>query len=109
MCAIGVSFDGTIELGAAAAAAPAVTPPTPLKAAAGWPNYLLLFSAARARRELGLGSGRAGLLWEHSRGRVERETTSSEGEGHCTTTGTDGYGHATGTSSKRVGAQSGYE
>ena len=109
MPALGVSFDGTIELGAAAAAAPAVTPPTPLKAAAGWPNCLLLFSAARARRELGLGSGRAGLLWEHSRGRVERETTSSEGQGHCTTTGTDGYGHATGTSSKRVGAQSGYE
>ena len=55
MRALGVSFDGTIELGAAAAAAPAVTPPTPLKAAAGWPNCLLLFSAVRARRELGLG------------------------------------------------------
>jgi hypothetical protein len=108
--ALGVSFDGTIELGAAAAAAPAVTPPTPLKAAAGWPNCVLLFSAVRARRELGLGLwARAGLLWEHSRGRVERETTSSEGQGHCTTTGTGGYGHATGTSSKRVGAQSGYE
>ena len=109
--ALGVSFDRTIELGAAATAAPAVTPPTPLKAAAGWPNCSLLFSAARARRELGLGLwGRAGLLWEHSRGRVEMETTSSGGgQGHCTTTGTGGYGHATGTSSKRVGAQSGYE
>ena len=53
--ALRVLFDGTIELGAAAAAVPAVTPPTPLKAAAGWPNCLLLFSAARARRELGLG------------------------------------------------------
>ena len=52
--ALGVSFDGTIELGAAVAAAPAVTPPTPLESAAGWPNFLLLFSAARARRELGL-------------------------------------------------------
>ena len=57
--ALGVSYDGTIALGAAAAAAPAVTPPTPLKAAAGWPNCLLLFSAARARRELGLGQAPA--------------------------------------------------
>jgi hypothetical protein len=64
--ALGVSLDGAIELGAAAAAAPAVTPPTQLKAAAGWPNCVLLFSAVRARRELGL-AGRAGLLWEHSR------------------------------------------
>ena len=54
MRALGVSFDGTIELGAAAAAAPAVTLPNPLKAAAGWPNCVLLFSAVRARRELGL-------------------------------------------------------
>ena len=53
--ALGVLFDGAIELGAAAAAAPAVTPPTPLKAAAGWPNCSLLFSAALTRRELGLG------------------------------------------------------
>ena len=50
MRALGVSFDGTIELGDAAAAVPAITPPTPLKAAAGWPNCLLLFSAARAVR-----------------------------------------------------------
>ena len=42
-------FDGTIELGAAAAAAPAGTPPTPLKAVAEWPYCLLLFSAAHAR------------------------------------------------------------
>ena len=110
MRALDVSFDGTIELGAAAAAALAVTLPTPLKTAAGWANCLLLFSAARARRELGSGLwARAGLRWEHSRGRVERETTSSEGQGHCTTTGTGGYGHAMGTSSKRARAQSGYE
>ena len=109
MRALGVSFNGTIELGAAAAAAPAVTPPTPLKAAAEWPNCVLLLGIARAARA-GFGLwARAGLLWEHSRGRDERETTSSEGQGHCTTTGTDRYGHATGTSSKRVGAQSGYE
>ena len=103
MRALGVSFDGTIELGAAAAAALAVTPLTPLKAAAGWPNCLLLFSAARARRELGLGLwARAGLLWEHSRGRVERETTSSEGKGHCTTTGTDGHEQQTSRSAERL-------
>ena len=103
--ALGVSFDGTIELGAAAAGARARRHAADAaKAAAGWPNCLLLFSAARARRELGLG-----LCWEHSRVRVERETTSSEGQGHCTTTGTGGYGRAMGTSSKRARAQSGYE
>ena len=52
--ALDVSFNGAIELGAAAAAVPTVTPPTPLKAAAGWPNCLLLFSEACARRELGM-------------------------------------------------------
>ena len=66
--ALGVSFDGATELGAAAAATPAVTSLTLLKAAAGWPNCVLLFSAVRARRELGLQLlARAGLLWEHSR------------------------------------------
>ena len=65
---LGVSFDGATELGAAAAAEPAVTPPTPLTAAAGWPNCVLIFSAVPARGELGLGLwARAGLLWEHSR------------------------------------------
>ena len=59
MRALGVSFDGTIELGAVAAAALTITPPTPLTAEAGWPNCLLLFSVARARRELGSGLRRA--------------------------------------------------
>ena len=68
-----------------------------------------LGSARAARAEFGA-LARAGLLWKHSRGRVEeRGTTSSEGQGNRTTTGTGGYGHATGTSSKRVGAQSSYE
>ena len=70
MRALGVSFDGAIELGAAAAAALAVTPPTPRKAAAGWLNCVFFLGSARAARA-GFGVyARAGLLWEHSRGRV---------------------------------------